>query len=146
MLGHSVQHAYAKTCCTIVSDALISFQKHSSADCKFRQATCNHCERKGHISPICWSKTKPQQTSTLQAKSVRQSRYRKRQHHSTHHVQESANPRPSDTKASSGEEYHQYRLNEHSSEPINVTVMINGKQLTMELDTGVAVSYHFEPH
>ena len=57
-----------------------------------------------------------------------------------HRVQEAADPRPLDMEATSGEEYHLYRLNEHSSEPINVTVTINGKQLTMELDTGAAVS------
>ena len=36
---------------------------HSSADCKFREATCNHCGKKGHIAPVCRSKTKPQQMS-----------------------------------------------------------------------------------
>ena len=113
---------------------------HSPADCKFREATCNHCGKKGHISPVCRSKTRPQQTSLPQAKSMRQNRHRKKQHRSTHRVQEAADPRPSDTEASSGEEYHLYRLNERSSEPINVTVTINGKPLTMELDTGAAVS------
>ena len=41
---------------------------------------------------------------------------------------------------SSAEEYHLYRLNEHLSEPINVTAMINGKQFKMELDTAAAMS------
>ena len=41
---------------------------------------------------------------------------------------------------SSGDEYHLHKLGERSSDPIEVQVMANGKEMTMELDTGAAVS------
>ena len=34
---------------------------HSPSDCKFKEVTCNHCGKKGHIAPVCRSKAKSQQ-------------------------------------------------------------------------------------
>ena len=33
-----------------------------------------------------------------------------------------------------------YKVNDRASEPISLLVLVNGKKLTMELDTGAAVS------
>ena len=47
---------------------------------------------------------------------------------------------PLQTPTSSGEGYHLHKLHDCSSNPINVPVVVNGRQLTMELDNGAAVS------
>ena len=31
---------------------------HSPTECRFRESTCHHCNKKGHIAPVCRSKTK----------------------------------------------------------------------------------------
>jgi len=55
-------------------------------------------------------------------------------------VQEAAKSTTSDNEGSSGEEYRLYQMTNRASEPFNVPVLVNGKKLTMELDTGAAVS------
>jgi len=55
-------------------------------------------------------------------------------------VQEAAKSPTSDNEGSSGEEYRLYQMTNRASEPFNVPVLVNGKKLTMELDTGAAVS------
>ena len=32
--------------------------KHTSAECRFKNATCNFCHKKGHIAKVCLSKAK----------------------------------------------------------------------------------------
>ena len=110
---------------------------HSAADCKFKDAECHHCGKKGHIAPVCRSKGKPQQRPHLRPKPTGTPQGgSKKNHRRTHHIHE---PSASDTDASSGEEYHLHNLEERSSTPINVQVLVNGQQLTMELDTGAAI-------
>ena len=45
-----------------------------------------------------------------------------------------------EAKDSSSDEYPIFKLGERSSKPIEVSLIVNGKRLTMELDTGAAVS------
>ena len=115
---------------------------HQPADCKFREATCNQCGKKGHISPVCRSKAKSPQASKPPAQSYGgQHRRGRGSNRRTHQVQE--DPVESGTEASSDEEYRLHKLTECSSDPITVTVTIDGKQLPMDLDTGAAVSMHY---
>ena len=50
----------------------------------------------------------------------------------------------SDTEGSSSEEYQLNQVGIHSSIPVEIQVMVNGKQLTMEVDTGAALSIILE--
>lgn len=109
---------------------------HSPSECKFREATCHQCKKKGHIAPVCRSKTR-QQPLTPQTRSTGG---HKQKHRRAHHVHEEVSPSASDTDASSGDEYHLHKLDERSSRPIAVKVLVNERPLTMELDTGAAVS------
>ena len=116
---------------------------HSTAECKFKDAECYHCGKKGHIAPACRSKAKPIQPTHSLPKSagVAQGRRRsKKNHRRTHHVHKEVEASISDSDASSGEGYHLHKLHDRSSNPINVPVLVNGRQLEMELDTGAAVS------
>ena len=114
---------------------------HSTTECKFKDGECYHCGEKGHIAPACRSKAKSLQPihSLPKSAGVAQGRSKKN-HRRTHHVHSEVEASISDSDASSGEGYHLHKLHDRSSNPINVPVFVNGRQLTMELDTGAAVS------
>ena len=101
---------------------------HKAPDCRFKDADCHACGKKGHIAPACRSKP--------QNKSVPPVSRPKTRYHETHLVQHEKN----DSTDSESEEFHLFKLNEPSSNPIEVTVNVEDKPLTMELDTGAAVS------
>ena len=90
---------------------------HKPYECKFKTATCYKCQKTGHISPAC----KPQ--------------FRKSQIHSLETDQ-------SESSSDSDTEFLKTVTTNNKSkrEAIHVTPCINGKQLTMELDTGAGVS------
>ena len=102
---------------------------HMASDCKFKDAECHKCGKKGHIAPACRSKTQPPIPSQQK---------QKRRHNKTHRVQDDTSTL--DTEESSGEEYHLHKLGAHSSHPMEVQVLVNDQRLTMEVDTGAAVS------
>ena len=61
---------------------------HFPADCKFKEVTCNHCGKKGHISSVCCSKAEfPQSCSRPQVPTGQDRRGRTKQR-STHCLQE----------------------------------------------------------
>ena len=101
---------------------------HKAPDCRFKDADCHACGKKSHIAPACRSKP--------QNKSVPPVSRPKTRYHDTHLVQHEKN----DTTDSESEEFHLCKLNAPSSNPIEVTVNVEDKPLTMELDTGAAVS------
>ena len=46
----------------------------------------------------------------------------------------------SGTEESSSDEYTLHKVGEHASDPVEVQVLVNGKQLDMEVDTSAALS------
>ena len=92
--------------------------KHKASDCKFRDAECHFCKKKGHIAKMCRSKAKMQQNQT-----------RTNQLHSTE---------------TPGDETLEYSLfhtqGQKSPAPIQITLAVNGADLSMELDTGATLS------
>ncbi len=109
---------------------------HGPTDCRFKEADCRNCGKKGHIATVC--RSKPRQTTSTQPKGQHPGRSRNPKHsRRTHQVQEDA--MMSDSEGSS-DEYHLHKVGEHSSAPIEVEVTANGQQLTMEVDTGAALS------
>ena len=101
---------------------------HKAPDCGFKDADCHACGKKGHIAPACRSKPKN--------KSVPHGSRPKTRYHDTHLVQHEKN----DTMDSESKEFHLFKLNEPSSNPVEVTINVEDKPLTMELDTGAVVS------
>ena len=94
--------------------------KHKPTDCKFRDAECNFCKKKGHIARVCRSKIKSTQGAQMR----------------THQLQTNAVP--------DAEETHEYSLfytqGQNTPAPILVTLKVNGSDLEMELDTGATLS------
>ena len=98
---------------------------HTAATCKFKDAKCLKCGKQGHIAPAC---------QTSKRKQSRTPRQKQKTHHLEADVQSSG-----DADSSDGD-FKLHRLGKKSSEPIMVSVWLNGQKLEMEVDTGAAFS------
>ena len=94
---------------------------HKPSDCRFLQATCHSCGKKGHISPVCPSASQDRKYS----------RGRDRRRQKTNWLETDS---PADE---SNLPIYSVRTR---TRPISVELEVNGKTLTMEVDTGAAVS------
>ena len=87
--------------------------KHKATECRFKEAECNFCKKKGHIAKVCHSRLK--------------------QKSGTHQM-----PAEDDTEPLEYSLFHTQSSNR--SPPILITLKVNGADLTMELDTGATLS------
>ena len=107
---------------------------HTAHECRFRDAECHACGKKGHIASACRSKpqARPQRKGT-------QLTYRNKiRPQGTHALHEEK--QVTENTDSEAEEFPLFKFNEPSSNPIEIQVKINDQSLTMEVDTGAAVS------
>ena len=128
---------------------------HEKSACKFRNATCHHCGKVGHIAPACRSKaagkpargrgngskrTKWLQSTTEPASLPEVDEYVTSRSETT---TETA-PLPDDETTSRLEYTEDARLlavrERSSAPPYRVEFSVNGRPLSMEVDTGAAVS------
>ena len=99
---------------------------HKAKDCRFKEATRHKCGKKGHIKRVCKSGKQPQGRGRSGA---------------THRGKERTkwvNKDQSDEDSDGSVDIHM--VGKSSTQPIRVEVKINGKPLSMEVDTGAAVS------
>ncbi len=99
---------------------------HSPPDCRFKDAECYACGKKGHIAPVC--RSKPNEDKRYPKTFPRT--------HGTNMVQEGQGQQ----EDSDPEEFYLYNFKETRPSPIHIPLQVEGKPLTMELDTGAAVS------
>ena len=100
---------------------------HSAPQCRYKDAVCKRCNKTGHLAEVCQSRKTNTSPSLLTKKRL---------------------PTNVVTEQSSLSEKHEYALftiqntKEVTDEPdpLHVSVNINGKQVSMEIDTGSAVS------
>ena len=92
---------------------------HLPSACRFKEAKCHACGKKGHISAVC--RSKPKQTRKVKKAKAKY-------------------VRAQDTDSDSDSLPVLLVGDRRSTHPITVQVSINGKSLTMEVDTGAAVS------
>jgi hypothetical protein len=99
---------------------------HKASECRFKEAPCHNCGKKGHIKVTCRSKKQP-----TQGKGQSQ-----RHKGATKWVD------TNDSGEDPGEEtdVEVYSIGNRSNHPILVEVQVDGRELTMEVDTGAAVS------
>ncbi len=104
---------------------------HLAPDCKFKDRVCHTCGKKGHLAKVCRSRNRSKTSHDQQ------------QGESNLHSLHNATP---DSVSSSLDEATvppEYTLNsipDHKSQPIEVTVFVNGTDLQMEVDTGAVLS------
>ncbi len=91
---------------------------HDQKDCRFRDAECHLCKKKGHIAKVCRSKPR---SNTLKQ---------------THKVTSG----PTFTNETQDEEILALFHTKSTSDPITITVLVDEEELLMEVDTGASVS------
>ena len=96
--------------------------KHSAKSCRFKDAECRNCKKKGHIARACMSMPRPPH----RAQGNRQQ---------THLLTEVEN-NSSDTDPA----YPLFNVTNTSTKPLLVTVELNQAPVEMEVDTGASVS------
>ncbi len=108
---------------------------HDQKDCRFREAECHNCGKQGHIASVCRSakKTRPGKQQPLPKRTVQGS-----QPHCGNTAWMTAE---ADNREEHGEEYLQlHAIDASSTSPLQVPLLVNDQLMSMELDTGAAIS------
>ena len=96
---------------------------HSEHECKFKDAKCHLCKKKGHIAKTCRNK----QDSDIKDFAKKGSFNKK-----TNYVEAAS--------SSEDELYFIYAVGANKTDPYTVNVNVNGKELEMDIDTGASVT------
>ena len=110
---------------------------HSSAKCRFKEASCHLCKKTGHIAKMCRSSQLPSQKQTTKQGATTQQQKRHRQNNSTHQVERGRSSSPEDL---TDNPYELFNLQGTSGKPYSIKVQANQTELQMEIDTGAALS------
>ena len=100
-------------------------KNHTAANCHFKEAVCHFCQKKGHVAKVC-RKRLAQQSSDKKQVSRQELSWIQRD--------------SQDSEDGSDMDLPLYQVSSKSSHPITVDLEVNKKKLTMEIDTGAAVS------
>ena len=92
--------------------------KHFASQCRFKAEQCHNCGKRGHIAKMCQSKPL----------------------HKKAHTTRNSQPVHNVTDNSSDSEYQLFVVHVPNSNPLKTTLLVEGHQLTMEIDAGAAVS------
>ena len=104
---------------------------HSPSQCKFIDATCNECGKKGHIAPACRSK-KPSNKRWSSSP-------RRKRNIQAHYVEQEQNEKEADETKQ--EDLHLFTIGTKSrNQPIECEMLIEGVPIKMTVDTGAEVS------
>ena len=110
---------------------------HVPKECKFRDAECHYCKKRGHIATACRARAQPKTSGKRKfdrkGNDFKKARERTR---STRWV----GTDHQESEASDVEELQLFTVGERASRPLRADVTIDGTPLTMEIDTGAAVS------
>lgn len=94
---------------------------HEAKDCRFRDAVCHFCNKKGHIAPVCRSK-----------KQSKSKHFPKQKSRPTKYVTTDGETTDANLPIST--------IGKSASRPFRTNVLVNGKAISMEIDTGAALS------
>ena len=110
---------------------------HFDRDCRFKDAECRKCKKKGHITRVCRSKPATQSAAPRPVIQKSQSRQPRRQQ--TNLLTEEL-PEDADSDADTDPVYSLFTVSHRSAKPLRVDVELNKTPLSMEVDTGASVS------
>ena len=101
---------------------------HDPKDCRLRESVCHFCNKKGHIAPAC----RGRQSKNGQKPTQKTFRGKRQPSQQTSYV--AADDGKSET------ELPLFMVGNSASNPLYANVLVNGKDLVMEVDTGAAGS------
>ena len=103
---------------------------HKAAQCKFKDAKCHICKKKGHIAEKCRNKSMSGDLSESRKEFKSNSKTQSR----AHFMEED------ETSESDNEIYSVFQLGNKSNDAYKVQINMNGHEIVMEIDTGASVS------
>ena len=104
---------------------------HNQKDCRFKDAECHNCGKRGHIATVCRSPKKKRQPGRHPSK---------KSGLGTKYVTTTRNQEPDSEEDVNDESLPLYTVGGGATPPIKVPLLVDGKSLTMELDTGAAIT------
>ena len=108
---------------------------HEAEDCCFHEAVCHFCNKKGHIAPVCRSKQQLGTTHPAHKTSNFNNRPNRHRSQPTKYVSaDDEKPKACDT------ELPMFTIGKLMSRLFLTDMLVNGKRIRMEIDTGAAVS------
>ena len=99
--------------------------KHNPNSCRFKEAECFYCKKKGHMMRVCRKKAKSNTTSVRKMMGE----------YATNNVEEEES-----NEVENNEVFNLYHLGVKRIPPITVEMEINGSHVQMEVDTGASLS------
>ena len=114
--------------------------KHPPNTCKFLHATCHKCGKMGHIAPVCKAPTTNPPKGT--ASNGKPPKYTQKKPRRTHWLGAEESPESTTVDAPHPETPNLpiYALTASRGKPIMVELLVNDKPISMEVDTGAALS------
>ena len=114
---------------------------HYATKCRFSEAECRTCGKKGHLAHVCRSSAKGLSQTSKQPQSGKSGPPRSGHHNSnpqfpTHSLHQEPQPSP---PSSPETDYPLFTFHAHTK-PIVIAVQVNSSNLHMELDTGASLS------
>ena len=103
---------------------------HSAPQCRFKDRVCHKCKKKGHLAKVCRSRKPKEQPETPRRK--------KRPHSTVRRVGEESEDE-TDESASDADIYAVSQKGK-SLPPLKVQVEVDGRRVSMEVDTGASMS------
>ena len=115
-------------------------EKHRPSECRFRDANCNFCSKRGHISKVCRKRlgeaSKSDQAPQDRAPPPRRGKPQ-RTPQSAHLLQDDEAPQVVHTDP---DVYTLFKVKSAKVAPLIATVEVNGTDLAMGVDTGASLS------
>ena len=102
---------------------------HPQAECRFKDAVCQACSKKGHIVRVCQSSRKPSSITN-----------RSKGSKPTHQVTETTELDSEHYVSTEHNSYDMFTLQGSPTKPFLITVQICGARTQMEVDTGASMS------